>query len=137
MRGADTMRGWLQPHRIVLILIGLGLVWLCVTQMRWDWLPKYAPMMAEGLWRTIWLLILSSIFGMALAIPLGLAQAAGPWYLAKPAQVFCTVIRAHRCCCRSGFCITASGRCSRNIRGSGKATSGRSCGRHGPMPFWR
>jgi polar amino acid transport system permease protein len=30
---------------------------------------------------------------MLLAIPLGLAQAAGPWYLAMPARVFCTVIR--------------------------------------------
>jgi polar amino acid transport system permease protein len=31
--------------------------------------------------------------GMALAIPLGLAQAVGPWYLAVPARVFCSVIR--------------------------------------------
>ena len=93
MRGAEAMRDWLQPHRIVLGLIGLGLVYLCVTQMRWDWLPKYAPMMAEGLWRTVWLLVLSSVLGMALAIPLGLAQAAGPAVLAVPARVFCTVIR--------------------------------------------
>jgi polar amino acid transport system permease protein len=87
------MRDWLQPHRIVLALIGLGIVLWCATQLRWDWLPKYAPMMAEGIWRTIWLLVLSSILGMALAIPLGLAQAAGPWYLAAPARGFCTVIR--------------------------------------------
>ncbi|MGB5871982.1 MAG: ABC transporter permease subunit, partial [Albidovulum sp.] len=29
----------------------------------------------------------------ALAIPLGLAQAAGPWYLARPASIFCTISR--------------------------------------------
>ena len=87
------MRDWLQPHRIILALIGAALVLWCVTQMRWDWLPKYAPMMAEGIWRTVWLLVLSSVLGMALAIPLGLAQAAGPWFLATPARIFCTVIR--------------------------------------------
>ena len=93
MRGADPMRAWLQPHRIFLCLIGAALVIWCATQMRWDWLPKYAPLMAEGIWRTIWLLILSTVLGMMLAIPLGLAQAAGPWYLAAPARIFCTVIR--------------------------------------------
>lgn len=87
------MRDWLQPHRIVLALIGVAIVLWCATQLRWDWLPKYAPLMAEGIWRTVWLLVLSSILGMALAIPLGLAQAAGPWYLAAPARAFCTVIR--------------------------------------------
>ncbi|MEY4982951.1 MAG: hypothetical protein RIR62_1217 [Pseudomonadota bacterium] len=92
MRGR-AVRDWIQPHRIVLALIGLGIVLWCATQMRWDWLPKYAPLMAEGIWRTIWLLVLSTILGMALAIPLGLAQAAGPWYLAAPARAFCTVIR--------------------------------------------
>jgi His/Glu/Gln/Arg/opine family amino acid ABC transporter permease subunit len=47
----------------------------------------------QGLWRTIWLLVVTAVIGFALAIPLGLAQAAGPWYLAAPARVFCTVIR--------------------------------------------
>lgn len=92
MRGAE-MRDWLQPHRIFLGLLGVGLVIWCATTMRWDWLPKYAPLMVEGIWRTIWLLVLSVFLGMLLAIPLGLAQAAGPWYLATPARVFCTVIR--------------------------------------------
>ena len=93
MRGADGMRDWLQPHRIFLCILGLVIVVWCATTMRWDWLPKYAPLMAEGIWRTIWLLVLSVFLGMLLAIPLGLAQAAGPWYLATPARVFCTVIR--------------------------------------------
>lgn len=94
MRGADPVtRAFWQTHRIVLALLGLALVFWCVTQLRWDWLPKYAPLMVEGVWRTVWLLVASCILGMALAIPLGLAQAAGPWYLSAPARAFCTVIR--------------------------------------------
>lgn len=82
-----------QPHRIFLITIGLALILWCAVSMRWDWVDDYALEMAAGVWRTIWLLMLSVVIGMALAIPLGLAQAAGPWYLARPAQIFCTVIR--------------------------------------------
>ncbi len=82
-----------QPHRIFLMAIGLALIVWCAVSMRWDWVDDYALEMAGGVWRTIWLLVLSVVIGMALAIPLGLAQAAGPWYLARPAQIFCTVIR--------------------------------------------
>jgi polar amino acid transport system permease protein len=82
-----------QPHRAVLAAIGLGLVVWCAVALRWDWIPAYAGEMAEGVWRTIWLLVLSVFIGMLLAIPLGLAQAAGPWWLAAPARAFCTVIR--------------------------------------------
>jgi len=91
--GRARLPEWLAPHRIVLAAIGLAIVWLCVTQMRWDWLPDYGWLIAEGIWRTIWLLVVSCILGFALAVPLGLAQAVGPWYLAAPARVFCTVIR--------------------------------------------
>jgi len=38
-------------------------------------------------------LALSCLLGFALAVPLGLAQAAGPRILAVPARMFCTVIR--------------------------------------------
>jgi polar amino acid transport system permease protein len=82
-----------QPHRIFLMAIGVALVAWCLFALRWDWVDDYALEMLAGIWRTIWLLVLSVIIGMALAIPLGLAQASGPWYLARPAQVFCTVIR--------------------------------------------
>lgn len=61
--------------------------------MVWDWLPEYAPRFAEGLWLTLQLLALSIVFGMTLAIPIGLAQAAGPWPLALAARGFCTVVR--------------------------------------------
>lgn len=61
--------------------------------MEWYWLPEYAPKFAEGLWITVKLLVLSIVFGMALAIPIGLVQVTGPKILARLALVFCTVIR--------------------------------------------
>ena len=87
------MTGWLQPHRVVMIALALALVLWSAFSLRWDWLAEYAPLMAEGIWNTIWILVVTSVLGMLLAIPLGLAQAAGPWYLAAPARAFCTVIR--------------------------------------------
>jgi polar amino acid transport system permease protein len=32
---------WLQPHRIVLILVAIALVFGAAFFMRWDWLPQY------------------------------------------------------------------------------------------------
>lgn len=87
------MTGWLQPNRVVMIALALALVLWSAFSLRWDWLAEYAPLMAEGIWNTIWILVVTSVLGMLLAIPLGLAQAAGPWYLAAPARAFCTVIR--------------------------------------------
>jgi polar amino acid transport system permease protein len=84
---------WLQPHRIVLILIALGIMLLCAFFMRWDWLPKYLPLVPGAIWRTIWLLVVTTMLGMALAIPLGLAQVTGPKIFSVPAKTFCTVIR--------------------------------------------
>lgn len=89
------MMNWLQPHRIVLIGLGLAIVVACAVFLRWDWLanPKYQLLIVQGIWRTIWILVVTMVAGMLLAIPLGLAQAAGPWYLAAPARVFCSVVR--------------------------------------------
>lgn len=87
------MRALMQPHRIVMLALALGLVlWIAVAG-NWSWLPKYMPMIGQGIWRTVWLLALSILIGFALAVPLGLAQASGPRYLALPARAFCTVIR--------------------------------------------
>ncbi len=86
------VRFW-QPHRVVMALIGAALVIWCAVSLRWDWLPEYLPLAVAGIWRTIWILAVTLVIGMALAIPLGLAQAVGPWYLAAPARVFCTIIR--------------------------------------------
>ncbi|RWO52166.1 ABC transporter permease [Mesorhizobium sp.] len=84
---------WLQPHRIVLIATGLALVFAAAFFMRWDWLPQYYEMALVGLWRTLWILAVTCTLGFLLAVPLGLAQAAGPFWLAAPAKAFCTVIR--------------------------------------------
>ncbi|MBK0328344.1 ABC transporter permease [Rhodobacteraceae bacterium F11138] len=87
------MKALLQPHRIVMILVAVALVLWCAVSMQWDWIPKYADLAFLGLWRTIWILVVTAVLGFLLAIPLGLAQAIGPWYLATPARMFCTVIR--------------------------------------------
>jgi polar amino acid transport system permease protein len=84
---------WLQPHRILLMAIAAALVLCAAAFMRWDWLPNYYGLALQGIWRTIWILVVTCVLGMLLAIPLGLAQAAGPWWLAMPAAAFCTVIR--------------------------------------------
>lgn len=88
-----SWRELMQPHRIVLMLIGFGIVVWCAVSLRWDWIPDYAPLALEGLWRTIWILVVTTVLGFLLAVPLGLAQAIGPWYLSAPAKAFCTIIR--------------------------------------------
>lgn len=89
------MRDFLKPHRIVLILLAVALITYCVLALRWDWLanPKYQTLLLQGIWRSIWLTVVTMAAGMLLAIPIGFAQAVGPWYLAAPARVFCTIIR--------------------------------------------
>lgn len=90
---AGQLRHALQPHRIVLIALACWLIYTAATTMRWDWIPDYAALGAQGLWRTLWLLVLSAAIGFALAVPLGLAQSSGPFWLAAPARWFCTLIR--------------------------------------------
>ncbi|WP_373457440.1 ABC transporter permease [Pseudogemmobacter lacusdianii] len=87
------MQALMQPHRLVMLAIAAALVVWVIVAGNWEWLPKYLPMIVQGVWRTIWLLVLSVAIGFTLAVPLGLAQASGPWFLAVPARVFCTVIR--------------------------------------------
>ena len=89
------MRNFLKPHRIVLIGLAVLLVVYCATQLRWDWLanPAYQRLLVKGVWLSIWMTAITMAVGFTLAIPIGLAQAAGPWYLAVPARVFCTIIR--------------------------------------------
>ena len=87
------MTAWAKPHRLVLLALVLVVATLCIFRMRWEWLPNYSDLIVQGIWRTIWILVVTTVLGMAMAVPIGLAQAAGPWYLARPAQVFCTIIR--------------------------------------------
>ncbi|MDE4310513.1 ABC transporter permease [Phaeobacter gallaeciensis] len=88
-----SLRAFFQPHRIVLLALFAAFVVWCAVSLRWDWLPKYMPLAIEGMWTTLWILVITTILGFLLAVPLGLAQAVGPWYLSAPARVFCTVIR--------------------------------------------
>jgi polar amino acid transport system permease protein len=73
--------------------VAAALVLWCALTLRWEWLPEYLPLALQGIWRTLWILAVTCLLGLALAIPLGLAQVAGPWWLSWPARVFCTVIR--------------------------------------------
>ena len=90
--GVDTAT-ILKPHRIVLIAVAAGLVVWAAVAMRWDWLPNYLGLAAQGIWRTIWVLIVTSLLGIVLAVPIGLVQVTGPTWLAMIARAFCTVIR--------------------------------------------
>lgn len=85
--------GWLLPHRIVLLLVGVVLLALMVLRMRWDWIPDYGTDILIGIWHTLWLLSASILIGFLAAVPLGLVQVTGPRLLAWPARAFCTTIR--------------------------------------------
>ena len=89
------MQGFWAPRRIVMAGVGLAIVAWCVLALNWSWLanPKYQGLLLQGVWTTVWILVVTMVLGMALAIPLGLAQAAGPWWLATPARLFCGLIR--------------------------------------------
>ena len=85
---------WL-PRRIVMALIAAAIVVWCVATLNWSWLadPKYQALIVKGIWTTIWIMVVTQVLGLLLAIPLGLAQAAGPWWLAMPSSAFCGLIR--------------------------------------------
>lgn len=89
----QRLQGWLLPHRIGLIAVGIALFVSAALFMRWGWLPDYYGLILTGLWRTIWILVVTCTIGFLFALPLGLAQAAGPFWLAWPAKAFCTAIR--------------------------------------------
>jgi polar amino acid transport system permease protein len=61
--------------------------------MDWSWVVTYFSALVWGLVVTIELLVLSVVFGMLGAVPIGLVQVTGPWFLALPARIFCTIIR--------------------------------------------
>jgi polar amino acid transport system permease protein len=87
------VKSFWKPHRIILLAIAAAIVLLCIVKMNWTWLPDYLPLIPLAIWRTIWLTVVTMALGMMLAIPLGLAQACGPWYLSTPARVYCSIIR--------------------------------------------
>jgi len=87
------LKAFLKPHRIVLMFLGAGIVLAAAMIGRWDWLPAYGGLIFAGIWKSLLILFTTAILGFCLAVPLGLAQVAGPWPLAVAARTFCTVIR--------------------------------------------
>ena len=81
------------PHRVVLACVGLGIVLAAAVFLRWDWLPKYAGQIMFGVWQTVWLLVVTTILGFVIAIPVGLIQVVSRGPLAMAARSICTVIR--------------------------------------------
>jgi polar amino acid transport system permease protein len=61
--------------------------------MDFGWLTEYGPLLVEGFWRTLALMLLSGVLGLALAIPVALAQAAGGRVLGGLSRGFTTTIR--------------------------------------------
>ena len=98
--GAAELRKILIVYAVVSLAVGIP----AYLFMDWSWLdsgfttaigskPDYPHLLLVGIWRTIWLLVLSVLFGYMLAIPIGLVQVTGPAWLAAIARGFCTVIR--------------------------------------------
>ena len=89
----QTVKSLFVPHRVFLMAVFASLfIWAGIS-LNWEGLPDYAPLILKGIWTTLWLLTVTTVIGFLLAIPLGLAQAIGPWYLSAPARAFCTLIR--------------------------------------------
>lgn len=91
--GIGPRNPWLRPHRLVLIGLAVAALAAAAIFGRWDWLPAYLPRLWSGLLVTLAMLFSTAILGFLLAMPLGLVQVTGPWWLAIPARTFCTVIR--------------------------------------------
>jgi len=88
------MGDFLKPtHRKIMLAIAVLIVGACLWFLDWSWVARYQQMIWLGIWTTIWLTIVTMILGMFCAIGLGIAQAAGPIWLAWPARVYCTIIR--------------------------------------------
>jgi polar amino acid transport system permease protein len=63
------------------------------VEMDWSWLPKYLPLLPNAIFVTLQLVTFTMVFGLLLAIPLGLAQVTGPKWLATCAREYCTFMR--------------------------------------------
>ena len=86
-------RGWLMPHRVIMAMLLVALVYIVATTMRWDWIAQYQGQFAAGLGRTLLLLVSTVAIGMVFAIILGFAQVAGPNWARWLAGGFCGIIR--------------------------------------------
>lgn len=61
--------------------------------MEFFWLPKYGPLLLEGLWRTILLVVISGSFGFVFAVLVGLGRASRNTVLSRSLLGFTSVIR--------------------------------------------
>ena len=61
--------------------------------MDFDWLPKYGPLLLEGLWRTVLLVILSGLIGNTLAVLVGFGRISRNPVIASATLAFTSVIR--------------------------------------------
>ena len=57
----SDLRALLIPRRLFLMALFAGFVIWCALSLRWDWLPQYLPLALEGLWRTIWILVVTVV----------------------------------------------------------------------------
>jgi polar amino acid transport system permease protein len=76
-----------------MMLVFAAFVVAVAVFMRWDWLPRYLPRLGWGILVSLMMLFSTAFLGFLLAVPIGLVQVTGPWFLKLPAKVFCTVIR--------------------------------------------
>ncbi len=61
--------------------------------MTFFWLPKYYPLLIEGLVTTLWLVLFSGILGFALAVAVGLGRISPNRFIASLSLGFTSVIR--------------------------------------------
>lgn len=88
------MGDFLKPlHRKIMAAVALLIVGSCVWFLDWSWIERYKWDLLAGAWITVWMTVVTMVMGMFFAILLGIAQAAGPWWLAAPAKAYCTIIR--------------------------------------------
>lgn len=88
------MGDFLKPlHRKIMAIVAIAVVGSCFWFLDWSWIAKYQSDLISGAWITVWMTVMTMVMGMFFAILLGIAQAAGPWWLAGPAKVYCTIIR--------------------------------------------
>ncbi|NEI32627.1 ABC transporter permease subunit [Rhizobium leguminosarum] len=88
-----SLRSFIRPHRLVLIVVAILFVALAIWLMRWDWVPRYAGDIAYGVWLTLVMLVLNCGLGFAFGVPIGLVQVTGPWPLARLARSYSNIIR--------------------------------------------
>ncbi len=61
--------------------------------MHWSWLPEYFPIIAHGLYVTLFILVFSVVVGFILAVPIGLIQVTGSAPARWISGAFCGYIR--------------------------------------------